>query len=167
MDVSVYVREADEIQAVHYDFGKHERFARPDASTKWWLLLYIHENFYMPSLAMVKLSILLFYARIFPGRTFRRVLYAIGGMVLLWWTCCQFVIVFQCRPIPDFWKYREGPAGPGVNCIDVSSFFVGQAIPNIATDIVLLILPLPSIWRLQLPVSQRLSLVAIFAVGSL
>lgn len=125
--------------------------------------MFIHENLYIPSLAMIKFSILLFYARIFPGRRFRQTLYLVGAVVLLSWVSCQFAAIFACHPIQNFWL----SAGPSESCIDVQGLFIGQAIPNIATDIVLLVLPLPLIWRLQLPLAQKLGLLAIFTLGSL
>jgi len=56
------------ITATHHGFGQHVEVAPHDAVEKWYLCLYIFENFYAPAIAMVKASILLFYARIFPSQ---------------------------------------------------------------------------------------------------
>lgn len=54
------------------------------------------------------------------------------------------------------------------NCIvDDYAFFVGIAVPNIITDVALLVLPLPYIWRLHRAKSQKIALVGIFMLGSL
>ena len=137
--------------------------ARPDAETKWFKILYIFEIFYPPSVAITKLSILLFYARIFPTRNFTRVLYAVGSFTLVWCVSTQFVAIFQCHPIHSFWTRFSGDS----KCIDLKAFFIGQAVPNIITDLVILVLPLPLIWRLQLPVSQKLMLTGCFTFGAL
>jgi len=145
--------------------------ARPDAAEKWYYLLYIFENFYSPAIAMVKFSILLFYARIFTENTarlptliwFRRALYAMGAVTALWWVLCQSIVIFECSPIHYFWDHKPISG----HCIDVQQFFTGQAIPNIITDAILLALPLPLIWRLQLPMVQKAGLSAVFLLGSL
>ena len=160
------------MSATHFDFGKHEAVARPDAVEKWYFILYIFENFYAPSIAVVKFSILLFYARIFTEHTakmsaqiwFARALYVMGGITAAWWVVCQFIVIFECAPIHYFWD--RTPA-TGRCPVDVQKFFDGQAIPNIVTDAILLILPLPLIWRLQLPASQKVALSGIFLLGSL
>lgn len=150
--------------ATHYGFGKHVQVAPPDAVEKWYLCLYIFENFYAPAIATVKASILLFYARIFPSQNvwFRRSLYAMAVIVFLWWIICQFVVIFECTPIHFFWE-RKPVTG---HCINIQSFFLGQAIPNIITDGILLALPLPMIWDLHLPRAQKMALSGVFLLGS-
>ena len=145
--------------------------ARPDAAEKWYHILYVFENFYAPAVAMVKFSILLFYARIFTEHTakmpaqvwFRRALYGMGAITFLWWITCQFIVIFECAPIHYFWD-RKPVTG---HCLNVQLFFQGQAIPNIITDLMLLILPMPLIWRLQLPMGQKAALSGVFLLGSL
>ena len=112
---------------------------------------------------MTKFSVLLFYARIFPTRNFTRVLYAVGFVTLVWWISSQMLAIFQCHPIHSFWTRFDDDS----KCIDLKAFFIGQAVPNIITDLVLLVLPLPYIWRLQLPVSQKVMLTGCFTFGGL
>ena len=148
--------------AVHYDFGKHEKDARPDAAAKWYKILFIYENFYVPAIATTKFSVLLFYNRVFSIRSFRMILYAIGATVMTWWIAMQFASIFGCAPIDFTWD----PHGEG-RCINLDKFYLGQAIPNIITDIVLLSITLPMIWRLQLPRSQKVALSGVFLLGGL
>ena len=145
--------------------------ARPDAAEKWFYILYIFENLYAPTIATVKFSILLFYARIFTEHTakmqqqiwFTRALYAMGAITASWWIVCQFIVIFECTPIHYFWD-RTPVTG---HCLDVQKFFDGQAVPNIITDVILLALPLPLIWNLQLPANQKVALSGVFLLGSL
>ncbi|MCJ1476642.1 hypothetical protein MMC13_005310 [Lambiella insularis] len=149
--------------AVHFGFGLHESAARPDAASKWYELLYIFEEFYSPAIATIKLSILLFYARIFPNKNFRKQLYAVGAVVIMWWISCQFTTIFECTPIDYFWTADSGVDG---RCIAIQKYFLGQAIPSIITDLVILIIPLPPIWHLNLPTTQRIALSGVFLLGS-
>ncbi|KAL9046300.1 MAG: hypothetical protein Q9214_000831 [Letrouitia sp. 1 TL-2023] len=146
--------------AVSYDVGKHIKDARPDAVLLWHKVLYVYENFYAPAIATTKFSILFFYNRIFSIKNFRIILYAIGTTVMMWWIAMQFTVIFECAPIDLTWSpHKEG------HCISLKKFFLGQAIPNIATDLILLLIPIPMIWNLQLPRSQRIALSGVFLLG--
>ena len=130
---------------------------------KWHQVLYVYENFYAPAIATTKLSVLLFYNRIFSIPKFRIVLYVLGATVAAWWIAMQFTVIFECTPIDFSWDQRGGHG----HCINLDKFFLGQAIPNIVTDIVLLSIPLPMIWHLQLPRSQKMALSGVFLLGGL
>jgi hypothetical protein len=84
----------------------------------------------------------------------------------------QLVIAFvQCLPFGTYWE-RFDPdnmtKGVIANCsIDPMKFFYGSAIPNIMTDFIILLLPLPCIWRIQLPKLQKFALVLVILIGTL
>lgn len=158
--------------AVHEGFGRHVEVAGPDALKKWYFILYLFENSYGPAIAMVKFSILLYYKRIFTENTarmlvtiwFQRALYFMGAVMVSWLIIFQGLFIFACTPINWFWDH-EPVTG---HCpADIQKIFYVQVIPNIATDLMLLALPMPLIWRLQLPKAQKLALIGIFLLGSL
>jgi hypothetical protein len=74
-----------------------------------------------------------------------------------------FALIFPCKPIAKAWDVTitEG------SCINRGAVYIMQAVTNIVTDIVLLLLPIPIVWKLQMPVVQKIGLVLIFVVGSL
>ena len=159
------MRRADAMTGGGSALGKHVEVSRSDAIRKWSWYMYIFDSFYTPAIAAVKFSILLFYARVFPSQNkrFRWALYVIAVTVFLWWIICQFLVIFDCSPIHSFWDREPLTA----HCLHLPKILVGQAVPNIVTDFVLLTLPLPLIWELQLPAVQRLALSGIFLLGSL
>ena len=73
-----------------------------------------------------------------------------------------FTAAFQCMPTSLLWDPTGDPDG---HCIDIIKFFVGNAVPNIVTDFALLVLPLPHIWRLQVPGTQKLFVLLAFVFG--
>ena len=86
---------------------------------------------------------ILFQYRIFPVRSFRRILISCGIFVLLFETSSNLVFVLQCIPIRDFWaRYIiqlpkvEGP----IHCIDYVKFLLVNGAINTVTDFALLIL---------------------------
>lgn len=70
--------------------------------------------------------------------------------------------IFDCMPIHAFWD-KEVPG----TCIDSLRYFLGVAIPNVVTDILFLLFPIPWIWKLVLPMSQKIALSGIFLLGGL
>lgn len=81
------------------------------------------------------------------------------------------VTIFQCSPPRAFWE-RFDPMNPmppdQFHCgVDNNKFFNGIAIPNIITDGFIVMLPLPYVWKLQLPKPQKFAVALIFALGAL
>jgi hypothetical protein len=74
-----------------------------------------------------------------------------------------FALIFPCRPVNKSWDVTV----TGGSCINRGAVYIVQAVTNIVTDLILLILPIPIVWRLQMPVVQKLGLLLIFVVGSL
>lgn len=129
-------------------------------------MLYLLEQFYPPAVNLTKISILLLYGRLFPTPRFRRYLYGMGIFIVLWWMMNQVTNTVQCIPLHYFWTQWTRNPGKG-HCINTLKYYRCQAFPNIITDIILLILPLPEIWKLRLPQSQKMALSGIFCLGGL
>ena len=149
---------------MRFGFGRHESALNPETVHRSMKILYIVQHFYVSAVAMVKIALLLTYAQIFTGTlpVFRRCLYIVGTAIVLLWCSSMFVTIFQCRPIHFFWD-RE----PGGSCINARSIFIGMSIPNITLDLAVLSVPIPSIWKLQLPRMQKAGLTLLFGVGIL
>ena len=71
--------------------------------------------------------------------------------------------VFQCSPVPYAWDKSIY----GGNCIDVASFYVCASIPNVVTDVAILLLPLPMIFKLHTNQSQKVGLSIVFLLGTM
>jgi len=81
------------------------------------------------------------------------------------------VCFFQCTPLQALWE-RYDPVNPMLasdySCdVDVNKFYLGISVPNIITDVFLILLPIPYIWRLQLRFAQKITIICIFAGGIL
>lgn len=84
----------------------------------------------------------------------------------------QFLVtLFQCIPVNAFWARFDtiNPMAPeDFTCgVDVKMFFKGNSIPNIITDVLIIVLPIPYVWSLQLQTPQKVALAGIFALGTL
>lgn len=119
------------------------------------------EIIYGFAIAFAKCSILLLYYRIFISSRFRVAIYVLAFIVISWGLSDVFVAIFQCSPVRFAWdKAIQG------SCINQLAFYRWISMPNIVTDIVMLSLPMPMVWKLHCSVAQRVGLSAIFLMGS-
>jgi hypothetical protein len=118
---------------------------------------------YSTSITLTKLSIIATYTRIFPNGPLRYSFYAIGVVVIIFWITSIFCIIFTCVPVQAAWDYTITDA----KCIHILDYFYTSAGVNIATDLLLCFLPLPTIWKLQMPKAQRVVVCFIFLMGTL
>jgi hypothetical protein len=93
----------------------------------------------------------------------RKISYTTGFVVVAFWICQVFAICFACIPIQALWDYTILDA----KCFPVVDFFYVAAGFNIATDVVLCILPLPTLWGLRLPTGQKIIVCILFSIGLL
>ena len=119
---------------------------------------------YKMTIALTKLSICCLYRRIFvrAGRAFKIALYFVMALIGLYYLGAVLATIFQCTPVQRSWNKTV----PGT-CMNIATFFYVNAGFNIATDVAIMILPIPVIHALQLPKRQRLLLCLAFAVGLL
>lgn len=122
-----------------------------------------YELTYNICIPLVKFSILVFYARIFPGRGFRLGLYGIGAFVIAWFITSMFAATFQCTPIPYMWDKSI----VGGTCINITATLTALAILNMVTDVAILIMPMHAVWHLHVPKSQKIAVAGIFLLGGL
>jgi hypothetical protein len=121
---------------------------------------------YISSQAFVKISICCLYLRLSPKRTLRLSVYVVVSFVVAYSFSSILVIIFACNPIAATWDLALEVL-PTTTCIDEPAAYIAQAGINIFADLVILILPMRTIWGLQLPLRQKISVSSVFAVGLL
>jgi hypothetical protein len=114
------------------------------------------------SLGLTKSSILLQYRRVFPAKTFQIICWTIMGIVVTYATWTIIGSIFACVPVDGFWTME-----PSARCIDQRIMWFMNGAMNIATDLAIIILPMPVIKNLNLPRRQRTLLIGVFAIGGL
>jgi len=92
----------------------------------------------------IKFSYLAFYLCLMPGRRSRIVVYA--GMVFVAATGITFTImsIFMCTPIQRGWD--KTVAG---TCVHEQAYLFSNAAFNTAADVVVFVMPIPTLWSLQ------------------
>lgn len=109
-----------------------------------------------------KISLLMLFHRIFITPVFRVATKIIGITMILWWIGTILADTLICIPIQNNWN-PEIPA----RCGNKKLLAILPPIPWIVTDLVILLMPMPMVYKLHLPGIQRLGLAGLFLLGSL
>ncbi|KAI9673327.1 MAG: hypothetical protein M1829_004093 [Trizodia sp. TS-e1964] len=149
---------------IHYGLGRHIWTLSDDQVKHVYLSAGMFEILYVICVTATKMSILFMYARIFVTTVtprFRAALYIVGVIVLAYGISFTFSLIFQCRPL----AYAFDKTIPGGDCVNVGSLFISAALINIASDITILVLPMPLIFRLWVSQKQKAAVAGIFLLG--
>lgn len=121
------------------------------------------QTFYKITLNVTKISILLLYLRIFIQKWLRIGCYLILTLVITYGLISVFYSsIFQCTPVSKAFQKSI----PG-HCINVRKTWQANAGFNIASDLMILVLPMPAIHSLQMSRKPKLGLIFLFGLGSL
>jgi hypothetical protein len=119
---------------------------------------------------LVKLAILLQFMRIFVPLHQRNWMFWICHAVIwfnfIYFIIFVFLVIFHCRPMTKGWTTKFYPEIEG-SCLDLRAPYIAGAAINAASDLLIVILPQPLIWNLQLSSKRKIGLCAIFLVGLL
>ncbi|MCJ1281444.1 hypothetical protein MMC26_000763, partial [Xylographa opegraphella] len=115
---------------------------------------------YALAITAAKISVLLLYRRIFSQGRFRYAIYIVSGLCLLWFTIVVFVTFFQCQPVAFAWDHTSQGT-----CINLQAMYYGFTVSNMVLDILVNFMPVKLIWQLQVPLKQRMLLLAILLLG--
>lgn len=135
----------------------------PEAVVHWAKAGYAIEQLYCAAVAFPKLSILAMYLRIFTSKAYRYTTYAVGAIITAAAVAGIITSLASCRPFSARWNPQLFVS----NCIDAPRFWQALSFPNIITDVVMLLLPLPVVWHLKISQNQRLAVSGVFLLGSL
>jgi hypothetical protein len=106
---------------------------------------YVTIPLYNISLTFTKISVLFQYLRIFTTRNVTRICYVHMIIVISYGLWATLSAVFFCTPIRSFWDVNiEG------KCLPKGPIWFTNAGINIATDVMIILIPAPLIRRLQL-----------------
>lgn len=111
-----------------------------------------------------KLSVLLFYRRIFRGNLFVISVWTLITITSVWTVAFFFANLFQCWPLWINWTYFGATAE---NCIDTNIMYLAQAWSDVLTDLIILSLPFPCIWNLQMSAKHKICISGMFLLGAL
>lgn len=126
---------------------------------------FFDELIYLAALPMTKISILLFYLRIFPRRFFRNIAWVLIAINIAYLIAFNIISVYQCSPLEGAWRAWDGSVK--AHCRDINAQSWSAAILNIVLDLAMIILPLPELSKIRLSVAKKFQVLLMFSLGFL
>ncbi|KUL88116.1 hypothetical protein ZTR_04012 [Talaromyces verruculosus] len=159
---------ATSIAAAHFGWDLHQwdvPYAWIPASLKYRM---IFEITFSVSSTLTKVSLLWFCRRLLGSSAksnLRRLNWSlIGAMVLLVIMGLLFIFTTLLNCIPIKASFDVLPDYP-YHCINGGQVVVAASVINVFTDFMTAVVPMPLIWKLNLPRRQRLAVIGIFGIG--
>ncbi|MCJ1423199.1 hypothetical protein MMC29_001081 [Sticta canariensis] len=151
---------------VHYGgVGYHSAvfvLSSPSKLIVWAKYILVIPMVYLAAIIFPKLAILVLYLRFFTKRTDRIACWVIGGLMVANCVGCILAGFFICTPLEFLWNRTI----PGGHCLDINAWYRWGSLMNIITDVAMLMLPIPVIWKIQISKTVKLGLILIIATGS-
>ena len=124
--------------------------------------MYAVTLFYAPMTLTIKLSLLSLIARVFaPYKRKVQGIYALGVILIIYYIASWVLKIRICAPVSAYWRLELD------KCLDQSAIILGDSIVSTVTDAIILVLPLPLIWSLQITNDRKLRVGGMLAVGGL
>ena len=117
---------------------------------------------------MAKLSLLLFLYHVFHvDKRFRITAWITGTVLVIWSIVTILMAIFACRPVSASWNLKQY-MDPRTVCkpqaYEVLNIY---GFCNVVTDVLLIFMPVPLIWKMQTNRSKKIGVALVFATGSL
>ncbi|KAK2787825.1 hypothetical protein FQN51_003065, partial [Onygenales sp. PD_10] len=118
--------------------------------------------FYVLATGSMKISIILFYLRVFPPPSrATKVCRALIAFIFCYTLASTLVNIFLCSPVRKFWDVTI----EGGRCVDRAAFYYANAGLLITTDVLTLVIPIPLVHKLNIPFRQKVILSGLLAMG--
>ncbi|KAF2736157.1 hypothetical protein EJ04DRAFT_401020, partial [Polyplosphaeria fusca] len=124
--------------------------------------LFAQEIYYYLVHWVIKSSFLVFYFRLSSQRNFRIAIWAGIALNTVMLIYNELISILQCDPVA---AVLEPMKYPDAKCIERLIVFFTPAGFNVLVDIYILALPIPTIWRLQMPLRRKLAVLSVFSFG--
>ncbi|EUC27000.1 hypothetical protein COCCADRAFT_10268 [Bipolaris zeicola 26-R-13] len=137
--------------------GRHVQFVQ-DKLPVFSKILLAAIAIYNATQIATKISLLLQYGKIFPGRNMRLICNWGTGFLLMWGAAQQIFTPFICT-FKDITHIPEGV------CVGNNTLAALNAVMNLVTDFLILIIPFKPVLQLQINVLRKVYLLAILCMG--
>ncbi|KAI0157122.1 hypothetical protein GGR52DRAFT_190861 [Hypoxylon sp. FL1284] len=118
------------------------------------------------ALGTLKFGVVMFYRRIFIRDWYRKLSIAVLVIIALWTVAFFFATLFQCNGgnLNLRWKSAETFK---YSCYRYKGIQLAHCVTDVATDLVVLAMPVNEVWKLRMTVRQKLVTSLIFLIGFL
>jgi len=128
------------------------------------LVIFLGSTAHYSGMTLIKLSIILFYRRVFPSPRFRKACWVVGAFTLASGIAVLFANTFQCDVISDVIRngeYRKG------KCREGNPIYQSGAVILTFGDLLVLFLPFPVIFKSMMDLKKKIHVATVLLVGVL
>lgn len=112
---------------------------------------------------LTKIALLSILIRIFsPYKSKILFIYVFLGCLGIYYTIAEVVKIRMCDPVPAYWDLRAS-----ASCLDQRAALIADSVISVISDLIILILPLPLTWSLQMSRNKKLRVVGMLSAGGL
>ncbi|KAE8416056.1 hypothetical protein BDV36DRAFT_284807 [Aspergillus pseudocaelatus] len=144
--------------------GKHEATLSESEFTRFTVVILAIVVTFIPLVCVAKLSLIMLYYRLSPHvKLWRFCIYGIATLITIPTPILVFLYLFGCQPVAKAWDptINEG------HCVDRLSIMLASSVLNVITDFLMIIAPIPLIWKLNMRVWQKLGVTLMFFLGGM
>jgi hypothetical protein len=109
----------------------------------------------------LKACLLIMYHRLTVGTTESKLVKLLGAYVAIGWASTQIAFFTACRPFYGYWAVPP----PDPQCTTLQHYAIVQACFNLSSDVMMLFIALPMVYKLKLPLKQKIVLGVVFSMG--
>jgi hypothetical protein len=150
------------LQTISLGFGHHIWDVAPANFTPMWKMLFVIQVNYHIALVLARASTICFFQRIFAVRT-QWMFYAARTAHTLNLICSLGNLGFtfgRCSPFAKNWNTLL----PG-HCVLMEAYMIVGLATSVVNDLLILLIPIPPLWSLQLTRNRKLLIYLLFFVG--
>ncbi|KAJ6022078.1 hypothetical protein N7540_007582, partial [Penicillium herquei] len=140
--------------------GMHLKDIPPKILERQMKAFWLTIPFYNAAVLCAKASILMQYFRVFPTHRMRVVCWIMITILGIYGTWAVISAFLNCIPVAKFWD--DSISG---FCLSQPGLWFSNASMHIATDLVILIIPIPALIAIDIPRRQKAALITLFALG--
>ncbi|KAM3513028.1 hypothetical protein MY11210_003333 [Beauveria gryllotalpidicola] len=122
-------------------------------------------KFWASSTACCKVAIILFLRRVVGfTRSINATLVVVAVVSVLWALAAILFSTFACMPVSYYWD-KSGHDG---HCLPRHHFLTGNIIfaaLNMLLDIIILVIPMPTLWKSQMRNKQKVAMTGVLSIG--
>ncbi|KAI3321639.1 hypothetical protein HD806DRAFT_159224 [Xylariaceae sp. AK1471] len=111
----------------------------------------------------IRLSVVMFYLRIFPTKTVRRGGYTLAAVCVAWFIAVEALNLATCTPVAYTWDRSI----KGGHCISAPSAVIVIGAINVVIDAVTVGLPIHEVMKLNLSKEKKLVIFGVFLIGGI
>ena len=128
----------------------------------------LHQAIYGPLIWLVNLSLSLLYIEMFGRLKWLRIGAYTGVLISgIFYFSSVAIFLASCSPRTGQSQKEFLLAWSSPQCHRIAPFLVSIGAVNIASDLYLIILPLPAVWQLQMPKRKKVGISVVFLTGTM